>query len=115
MPQSRPPGTHTVPCLAVDAFGVISTTSFTVTVLLPPRPVLAGCTVAGPGQFQLHGTGSTGLTYTLQISSNLEEWTDHTNVVSDPGGLIDRPMNMETNAPRLLLPPALAVSDLVGG
>jgi hypothetical protein len=85
--------------LAVDAFGVISTASFTVMVLLPPRPVLTGCTVAGPGRFRVHAAGSAGLTYTLQTSTNLVNWVDHTNLVADPDGLIDCLMGTETNTP----------------
>ncbi len=85
--------------MAADAFSVTKTASFTVTILLPVQPVLAGCSVLGPGQFRLQATGTNGLTYTLQTFTNLVNWVDRTNVVADPGGAIDCAMAMETNAP----------------
>ena len=51
------------------------------------------------GQFRLHGTGSAGLTYTLQTSTNLVNWVDYTNLVADTNGLIDCLEDMQTNAP----------------
>ena len=43
-----PVGTNTVSCVAVDAFGVTNTASFTVTVTLPASPVFGGCSIIGP-------------------------------------------------------------------
>ena len=62
-------------------------------------PVFGGCCVPAPGQFGLQATGTPGLTYTLQTSTNLVDWLDHTNLVADPGGLIDCQEDMDTNAP----------------
>ncbi len=45
------------------------------------------------------GAGTAGLTYTLQTSTNLVDWENHTNVVADPGGLIECVEHMDTNAP----------------
>jgi len=67
--------------------------------VLPPQPVLAGWAVAGPGRFQLQASGSAGIAYTLQTSTNLVDWMDHTNLVADPNGLIDWMEEMDTNAP----------------
>jgi len=57
-----PPGTNTVTCVAVDAFGVTNTATFTVTVVLPAEPVFASYYVPAPGQFELQATGTAGLT-----------------------------------------------------
>jgi len=93
-----PLGTNTVTCVAVDAFGVTNTASFTVTVILPAPPVFAGCS-ATPGQFRLQGTGKAGLIYTLQTSSNLVNWVDYSSLSAGTNGLIDCLENMPTNAP----------------
>ena len=85
--------------MAVDAFGVRNTATFTFTVLLPAQPAFGGYCVPAPGQFRLQGTGTAGLTYTLQPSTNLVEWTDHTNLWADPDGLIECLEGMDTNAP----------------
>jgi len=60
---------------------------------------LEQCSKSAPGQIRLCGTGTPNLTYTLQTSSNLVNWVDHTNLVAGPGGLIECLMGMETNAP----------------
>ena len=52
-----------------------------------------------PGQFGLRGTGTAGLAYTLQTSTNLMHWVNHTNVVANPGGLIDWLVDKGKNAP----------------
>lgn len=91
--------TNTVTCEAVDAFGITNTASFTVTVSLPASPLFAGCSMLADGQFRLHGTGTPGLTYTLQTSTNLVNWVDHTNLLADPNGLIDCLEAIEANAP----------------
>lgn len=62
-------------------------------------PIFAGCSMTAPGQFRLQGTGTAGLTYTLQSSTNLVSWVDRTNLLADPGGVIECLMDMETNAP----------------
>jgi hypothetical protein len=36
---------------------------------------------------------------TLQTSTNLVDWLDHTNIVTDPLGLMDWREDMDTNAP----------------
>ena len=62
-----------------------------------------GTTVSGsvpaPGQFQLLATGTAGLTYTLQSSTNLVHWEARTNLLADPDGVIECLMNMGPNAP----------------
>jgi hypothetical protein len=85
--------------VAADAFSVTKTASFTVTILLPVQPVLAGCSVPAPGQFRLPATTTNGLTYTLPTFTNLVNWEGRTNLVADPGGAIDCAMAMGTNAP----------------
>jgi hypothetical protein len=72
--------------------------------LAAPRPAGGARKPAGrgcppPGQFRLQGTGTAGLTYTLQTSTNLVDWVSHTNVVAGTNGLIECVMDMETNAP----------------
>jgi hypothetical protein len=44
-------------------------------------------------------TGTAGLTYTLQPSTNLVDWVDHTNLVADSGGLIECLEDMDPEAP----------------
>ena len=92
-----PLGTNLVTCVATDAFGVTNSAVFAVTVV--QRPVFGVCTVAAPGQFRLHGTGTPGLTYTLQTSTNLVNWVNRTNVVAGSGGLVDCMMDLNTNGP----------------
>jgi len=61
-----------------------------------PAPVFTGCSAAAPGQIRLQATGTAGLTYTLQTSTNLMNWVDRTNVAANPGGSIERLMSMPT-------------------
>lgn len=61
------------------------------------QPVFAGHSVPAFGQFRLQATGTPGLTYTLQTSTNLVNWVSHTNVLADPGGLIQCLDEMGTN------------------
>jgi hypothetical protein len=49
--------------------------------------------------FWLQGTGTAGLTYTLQTSTNLVDWVDQTNVEAGPGGLIKCLVDMDPDAP----------------
>ena len=37
--------------------------------------------------------------HTLQTSTNLVDWVNHTNVTADPDGLLECLLDMETNAP----------------
>lgn len=64
-----------------------------------PAPVFTACYVPAPGQFRLQATGAAGLTYTLQTSTNMVNWVNHTNLPAGPGGLIECVENMEPNAP----------------
>jgi hypothetical protein len=69
-------------------------------VMVPcPAPVFAGCAVNPVGKFQLAGTGTPGLTYTLQTSTNLVDWVNHTNIVCAPDGLLSCLEDRKTNAP----------------
>ena len=52
-----------------------------------------------PGQFGLRGTGTAGLAYTLQTSTNLVDWVDHTNLPADPSVLIECLDERETGTP----------------
>jgi alpha-tubulin suppressor-like RCC1 family protein len=81
-------GSYTNTYTVTDASGNTAQTNRVVTVFLPPQPVLTGCSVPAPGQFRLQATGMAGLTYTLQISTNLVNWVNCTNLVAGPGGLI---------------------------
>lgn len=76
-------------------FGGPQWTPSTVPIVVPNSPVFTICRVDGPGQLRLQATGSAGLTYTLQTSTNLVDWADHTNLVADPGGLIEYLVEME--------------------
>ena len=49
--------------------------------------------------FRLQGTGTAGLTYTLQTSTNLVDWLDHTNILASPSGLIECVEDMDPGAP----------------
>jgi hypothetical protein len=94
------PGTYTNTYTVADAGGNTAQTNRTVTVLLPAQPVFGNCSVPAPGQFRLQATGGTpGLTYTLQTSTNLVGWVNHTNLVAEPGGLIECLVDMDPDAP----------------
>ena len=93
-----PVGNTTNTFVVADAAGNTNACSFTVTVL-PTQPVFGSCTVSAPGQFQLRGTGTAGLTYTVQTSTSLVNWVDRTNLLADPDGVIQCLMDIETNAP----------------
>ena len=47
----------------------------------------------------MQGSGAAGLTYTLQTSTNLVNWVNHTNVTADPTGVIDWLGEMDSSAP----------------
>ena len=83
------PGTYTNTFTVADPSGNSAQTNRIVTVVLPAPPLFGTCTVSAPGQFRLQGTGIPGLTYTLQTSTNLVDWVNHTNLVPGPDGLID--------------------------
>ena len=93
------PGTYTNTFTVTDAGGNTAETNRVVTVVGSARPVFGVCSVPAPGQFRLQGIGTAGLTYTLQTSTNLVDWAEHTNVVADPGGLIDWVEEMEPTVP----------------
>jgi len=90
-------GTYTNSFTVADGSGNTAQTNRTVLVIA--QPVFAGYSVPAPGQFGLRGTGTAGLTYTLQTSTNLVDWTDHTSVVAGPAGLIECLETMDPGAP----------------
>ncbi len=96
--NSSLPGSYTNTYTVADASGNTTRTNRVVTVL-PLQPVFAGNSVLASGQFRLQAAGTAGLTYTLQTSTNLVNWVNHTNLVASPGGLIDCLMDTGTNAP----------------
>jgi len=63
------------------------------------RPTIAGVTPQPDQRLLLQCVGTTGLTCTLQSSTNLVNWVDRTNLLADPDGLIECLMDMEANAP----------------
>jgi hypothetical protein len=65
----------------------------------PSAPVFTGCTVSAPGQFQLQATGTAGLTYTVQASTNLVNWMNYTNVTADLDGRLIWAEEMHGDAP----------------
>ena len=83
------PGTYTNTYSVMDPSGNSAHTNRIVTVVPPTPPLFAACSVTAPGQLRLQGTGTPGLTYTLQTSTNLVDWVNHTNLVPGPDGLID--------------------------
>ncbi len=94
------PGIYLLTYSVTNGLGAVGTATRTVVVVAEtPRPVFAGWSVAASGQFQLHGTGTPGETYTLQTSTNLVDWVNHTNLVADPGGWIECMDEMEGHAP----------------
>ncbi|MGC3960295.1 MAG: DUF5011 domain-containing protein [Verrucomicrobiota bacterium] len=92
-------GSYTNIYNVTDASGNTVQANRVVTVFLPPPPVFTSYSVAAPGQFRLHASGTAGLTYTLQTSTNLVNWVSHTNLVAGPGGTIDCWIEISTNAP----------------
>ncbi len=97
--NSSLPGNYTNSYTVVDASGNSARTNRVVTVVLSSQPAFTGYSAPAPGQLRLQATGTAGLAYTLQTSTNLVNWVNHTNVVAGPGGLIDCLMDMGTNAP----------------
>ena len=65
----------------------------------PPPPLFGGCCVTAPGQFRLQATGTAGLSYTVQTSTNLVDWVTYTNLVASPTGLIECLEDMDTDTP----------------
>ncbi len=55
----------------------------------PAVLMFTSCSVPEAGYLRLQGVGSPGVTYTLQVSTNLVEWSNHTNVVAGTDGEID--------------------------
>jgi hypothetical protein len=75
--MAQSPSTQTVAVVVSDS-GVPSmsaTQSFTVTVLQPARPGLAGPAAISNGQFGFSINGDAGPDYTIQASTNLSSWT----------------------------------------
>jgi hypothetical protein len=93
------PGAYTNRFSVMDGGGNSASTNRVVIVLPPGAPVLANCSMPASGQIRLQGGGVTGLTYTVQISTNLVNWISHTNVVAGPGGVIEWVGEMDPNVP----------------
>ncbi len=66
---------------------------------IPSPPAFECCAVMTPGQFRLQAAGIAEMAYTLQTSTDLVNWADHTNLVADPAGLIYCFEDMESNTP----------------
>jgi len=87
----------------VTAWDNVTVRTYTVAVTrdveTPAAPVFTSCSVPAAGQIWLHGTGSAGMTYTLQSSTNLVDWVYHTNIVASPSGWIEWQGGADPNAP----------------
>ena len=64
-----------------------------------PRPTIAAVTRQADGRALLRCVGTAALTYTPQTSTNLVNWVNRTNVLANPGGLIECLLDMDPNAP----------------
>jgi hypothetical protein len=98
--ETQWPGTNTITVRVTDdgSPNLSAARSFTVVALRTNRaPVFVGCAVAAPGQFRLRGIGTVGWTYTLQTSTNLVNWVNHTNLIAGPGGLIEYLARMQAS------------------
>lgn len=91
-------GSYTNTYTVTDASGNMTQTNRVVTVFLPP-PTFTSHSMLAPNQFQLQATGTAGLSYTLQTSTNLVNWVDYTNVVANLGGTIDCLIDVSPNTP----------------
>jgi hypothetical protein len=91
------PGIYTNIYAVTDASGNSASTNRRV--LVVGSPVFTGGAVAAVGQFRLQAIGMTGLTYTLQTSTNLMNWVDDTNIIAGPGGVIEGLMDISPNSP----------------
>jgi plastocyanin len=68
-------GTYTLSAIAAANNGLTATNSVTVSVVAP-IPVVAGTPVfAAPGNFRFSYSATIGLTYVVQVSTNLLQWT----------------------------------------
>jgi hypothetical protein len=64
-----------------------------------PQPTVTGVSRQPDQRLLLQCAGTAGLTYTVQTSTNLVDWVNRTNLLADPGGLIECLLDMDTNAP----------------
>jgi len=66
-----PAGSYTLSAIATDNHGLTATNSVNITVVTPVVTTLSSPALAAPSQFQLSYLVNTGLTYVVQISTNL--------------------------------------------
>ena len=81
--------------IAFNDFGVTRSSDQTFTTALPP---LFTRISPGVGQLQLQFTGTLGIDYTLQSSSNLLQWVDVTNLAAGSNGLFQFVVPEATNS-----------------
>lgn len=73
--NNLPAGTYQLSAIASGSDGLTATNSVSVTVVTP-IPVVAGTpSQAAPGSFQFSYSATVGLTYIVQVSTNLSAWT----------------------------------------
>lgn len=65
----------------------------------PLSPVIAGFSMAAPGQFLLQASGMSNVSYTIQSSTNLMTWYNFTNLIANPDGTFEWYGNIATNLP----------------
>jgi len=69
--SNLPAGSYTLSAIATDNNGLLATNSVNVTVVTPVTTTLSGTAAPARSQFQLSYLVNTGLTYVVQLSTNL--------------------------------------------
>jgi plastocyanin len=73
--NNLPAGTYTLSAIATDNHGLTATKSVTISVVTPIRIVEGTPAFISTGKFQFSYSATVGLTYVVQVSTNLSDWT----------------------------------------
>lgn len=85
--------------IAANALGTTVGSNLSFTTL--PRPAITGIAPQSDNTCQITLSGSPGMSYTLQTSTNLSDWSNLTNLTMDANGLLDFTIDNTTNYPAL--------------
>jgi hypothetical protein len=78
-------GTYTFTVHVVDGTSVATNGTFSLTINIPPSaPTISAAALVGSGQFQMAVNGSSGLNYTVQMSTNLASTNWMSLMVTNP-------------------------------
>jgi hypothetical protein len=104
----QPGATYSYRLVATNSFGASfgATQTFT-TPVNPPPPMFTGVSTQGGDQLLLKMQGSSGVSYTLLASTNLQQWVTVTNLTAALDGqllFLDTTTNHPTRFFRLRFP-----------